>query len=166
MSALNLAILVDSMRFQCRIRDLAFFEPSSAGDRISRIAASLERLGSGRFIIGLGPNCQEVIRIGRHPVRFGRSASPLEEHREEVIDIAVNDAALHGPREVSRLHCSFDTTDCADDQVRLIDEGSSTGTWIHPSGDRVEAGTPMLLESGTLFSLGPSGANMFLFTCA
>lgn len=165
MNALDAAALVDGLRFQCRLRELAFFDPGSAAERVHRTAASLAQLGAGRYVIGLGPNCQEVIRIGRHPVRLGRHASPLETPRDEVIDFAVNDASLQGPREVSRLHCTIDPSDCGDDEIRLIDEQSSTGTWLMPSMDRVEPSQPTVLASGSIFSLGPTGTNLFLFVC-
>jgi hypothetical protein len=164
LNAPQVAVLVDGLRFQCRVRELAFFDPASAPERAERIAASLSRLGAGRYVIGLGPNCQEVIRIGRHPVRLGRHASLLEEPREEVIDFAVNDASLHGPREVSRLHCTIDPAGCGEDELMLVDEASSTGTWIMPAMERIEAHEPTRIGAGSMFSLGPSGTNLFLFT--
>ena len=165
MNTLGLAVLIDSARFQCRLRELSFFEPAGAGERATRIAASIERLPPGRYLIGLGPNCSQTIRIGKHPIRIGRHASPLEESRDDVIDYAVDDASLHGPREVSRLHCTIDPEACGPDEIALIDEGSSTGTWMQPSSERVEPFARSMLEHGTMFSLGPSGTNLFVFVC-
>lgn len=163
MNALDAAVLIDGLRFQCRLRELAFFDTGSATERVQRIAASLAQLGPGRYVIGLGPNCQEVIRIGRHPVRLGRHASPLETPRDEVIDYAVNDASLQGPREVSRLHCTIDPSECGENEIRLIDEQSSTGTWLMPAMDRIEPTQPAVLAAGSIFSLGPTGTNLFLY---
>ena len=161
----GLAAVIDGLRYQCRVRDLAFFDPASQRERVGRITASLERLGAGRYVIGLGPNCQEVLRVGQYAVKLGRHASPLEEPHAEVIDCAVNDSSLHGPREVSRCHCTLDPIGCADDELQLIDEGSSTGTWLLPASERIVSGQVATLSSGTCFSLGPSGVNMFLFVC-
>jgi hypothetical protein len=162
MNSIELAALIDSARFECRLRELAFFVPAGAEERAHRIAASLERLPAGRYAVGLGPNCSQTIRVGRHPVRLGRHASPLEEPRDEVVDYTVDDASLHGPREVSRVHCTLDPTDCGDDEVAVIDEGSSTGTWIQPLSTRVEPHMRTLLRHGSMFSLGPSGTNLFM----
>jgi hypothetical protein len=163
MDDLQLAEFIDTARFQCRLRELSFFAPDSASDRSRRIAQSLMKLTPGRFLIGLGPNCGDVIRIGKHPVRIGRLASLLETPHEEVVDVMVNDAALHGPREVSRLHCTVTTDGCESDEIAIIDEGSSTGTWILENGSRASAQEPMHITSGTAFSLGPSFTNLFLF---
>lgn len=162
MKSIELALLIDSARFECRLRELAFFGPAGTDDRANRIAASLDRLPAGRYAIGLGPNCSQTIRIGRLPVRLGRHASPLEVPRDEVVDYTVDDASLHGPREVSRLHCTLDSTDCGDDEVAVIDEGSSTGTWIQPLDSRMEPHMRTLLRHGSMFSLGPSGTNLFM----
>jgi len=164
-NALALAVLIDSARFQCRLRELSFFEPSGASERATRIAASIERLPAGRYLIGLGPNCSQTIRIGKHPVRIGRHASPLEESHDEVVDYTVDDASLHGPREVSRLHCTIDSQGCSFNEVAVIDEGSSTGIWLQPSRERIESHAKNVFEHGTMFSLGPSGTNLFIFVC-
>ena len=150
------------MRFQCRLRELAFFEPSSTAERLGRIAASIERLSAGRYLIGLGPNCNELIRVGAYPIRFGRHASVLEEPHEMIIDYAVNDASLHGPREVSRYHCTIDPTTSIDSECVLIDEGSSTGTWLQPASQRIEPHDRVTITHGAMFSLGPSAANLVL----
>jgi hypothetical protein len=163
MSRMHLSVAIDGLRYRCRIRDLDFFDPSAAGERVARIAATIERLGTGRFVFGLGPYCSEMVRLGQHPIRLGRHAGPLEEAHEDIIDYSVNDASLHGPREVSRLHCTLDPGGTHGDTVNVIDEGSSTGTWIYPSMERLEPRVAHRLPSGGLFSLGPSGTNLFLF---
>ena len=163
MNRISLAAAIDGMRFRCRLRDLDFFDPATTVERVGRIAAAIERLGSGRFVMGMGPYCSEVIRVGAHAIRLGRHAGPLEQPHEEVVDYSINDASLHGPREVSRLHCTLDPAGCADDELNLIDEASSTGTWIHPVLEQVLPHTPHRLSNGTMFSLGPSGTNTFLF---
>jgi hypothetical protein len=158
-----LSSVIDDMRYRCRLRDLDFFGPSGAADRTARIKAALDLLGSGRFVIGLGPYCPEVIRVGEHPIRIGRHASPFEESRQEVIDYAVSDSYLYGPREVSRIHCSIDAKLVSEGEIRLTDEGSSTGTWLQPHLKRLEPSVPHQMASGSLFSLGPSGTSLFLF---
>jgi len=163
MSRVPLAAAIDGLRYRCRLRDLEHFDPSAASERIARIAATIERLGEGRFVFGLGPNCAEMIRLGQHPIRLGRHAGPLEAAQEEIIDYSVNDASVHGPREVSRLHCTLDPSGNEGDEIALIDEGSSTGTWLYPSMERLEPRVAHRLASGGLFSLGPSGTNLFLF---
>ena len=162
MSAAQLAAALDSMRLHCRLRELAFFHPASTDERVARIAAAIEAFPAGLFLVGLGPNCGETIRIGEHPIRLGRHASILERSTDEVVDYSINDASLVGPREVSRLHATLDTAKCASDEVQLCDENSSTGTWLHPEMTRVPPDSPAILRHGALFSLGPSGTNLFV----
>lgn len=162
MSDSTLAAALDSMRFQCRVRELAFFDPVSSELRAARIAETIEMLPIGRYVIGVGPNCGDVIKIGSHPIRFGRNASILEETSEEVVDYSVNDASITGPREVSRVHATLDGAKCSGDEVVLLDEQSSTGTWLYPKMVRVAPDSPVTLRHGSLFSLGPSGTNLFV----
>ncbi len=162
MNVERLSSVVDAMRYQCRLRELAFFGPDASPTRAARIAQTLARLAAGRYVLGLGPNCSALIRLGRHPIRLGRHAGPLEDSREEVIDFSVDDASVVGPREVSRVHCVLSIDGCPEAEVDLSDDGSTTGTWILPEGDRVEPGSRRRLRHGDLFSLGPSGTNLFL----
>ena len=162
MTTLSFAAGLDSLRFQCRLREIAFFEPTSAEDRVARIAAAIEALPSGRYLVGLGPNCGETIRIGAHPIRLGRHASILEQSTDEVVDYSINDASIVGPREVSRLHATLDATKCSSDEVKLHDEQSTTGTWLYPEMTRVPSDSPATLQHGSLFSLGPTGTNLFV----
>ncbi len=162
MNTLALAAELEALRFECRLRELSFFTPSSNEPRIARVAATLEALTAGRYVIGLGPNCGDVIRVGRHPIRLGRHAGVLEESSQGVIDYAINDASIVGPREVSRLHATLDPTQCPSDEIQLRDEESSTGTWLYPTMTRVQAANPSMLRHGSLFSLGPSTTNLFV----
>ncbi len=158
----RLSSVVDAMRYQCRLRELASFGPDGSGTRAARIAQTLASLAAGRYVLGLGPNCSALIRLGRLPIRLGRHAGPLEESRDEVIDYSIDDASVVGPREVSRVHCVLSTEGCPADEVELSDDGSTTGTWLLPEGDRLEPDSPRRLRHGDLFSLGPSGTNLFL----
>ncbi len=162
LNTLALAAELEALRFECRLRELSFFTPSSNEPRIARVAATLEALTAGRYVIGLGPNCGDVIRVGRHPIRLGRHAGVLEESSQGVIDYAINDASIVGPREVSRLHATLDPTQCPSDEIQLRDEESSTGTWLYPTMTRVQAANPSMLRHGSLFSLGPSTTNLFV----
>ncbi len=159
----SLPAVIDDMRFRCRLRDIDFLWPSGAQDRTARINAALALLGNGRFVIGLGPYGPEVIRVGEYPIRIGRHASPFEEPGHAVIDYAVSDSYLCGPREVSRIHCTIDAESLSKSEIRLTDEGSSTGTWLHPRLQRLLPRVPHSLAPGSFFSLGPSGTNLFLF---
>ncbi len=158
----EVAMLIQSLRFQCRLRDLSFLNPAHSDEKVARISASLGRLAAGRYVIGVGPYCGEVIKIGNHPIRLGRHASLLEEPHEEVVDYVVNDASLLGPCEVSRLHATLDGSDCDKESVMLSDETSSTGTWLQPQMQRIDPETPTCLSHGDMFSLGGSGTNLFL----
>ena len=163
MSESTPATALDSMRYQCRVRELAFFDPLTSELRAARISAAIEALPIGRYVIGVGPNCGDVIKIGSHPIRLGRNASILEEASDEVVDYSVNDASITGPREVSRVHATLDGAHCSGAEVVLHDEQSSTGTWLYPKMIRVTSDSPATLRDSSLFSLGPSGTNLFVF---
>jgi hypothetical protein len=161
----QLAAWIDAHRFNCRLREVAFFGPSESADRIQRVAETLSMLLPGRYLLGLGPNFSEIVSLREHPVRLGRHASPGESSAQEVIDFAVNDAGVGGPREVSRVHCTV-TPDAGDSAAALLtDEGSTTGTWLYPEMNRLDRAKPVVLRHGTLFSLGPSGTNLVTMLC-
>lgn len=165
MSTERLATWIDSQRFQCRLRELAFFGPADAPGRIERIVEMLSQLKPGRYLLGLGPNFSEIVSLRQYPVRLGRHAGPGEASAHEVIDFTVTDAGIGGPREVSRVHCTVTPQPDNPELAWLSDEGSTTGTWLHPQMDRLKPSTPVVLQHGMVFSLGPSGTNLVAMIC-
>lgn len=152
---------IDQFCVECRIRDLAHYALGDRSDRLGRIAATLSRLDRGQYLIGVGPHLSGIIRVGAMEIRIGRAASLLESPLDEVLDFEVNDAALTGPREVSRLHMSVCQNPAAIG-ILVRDESSTTGTWILPDQERLEAGRWTSIELGQAISLGPSGVNLFM----
>jgi hypothetical protein len=165
MTMLELAAWIDSQRFQCRLREVAFFNPAQSEERVQRVAKTLSMLSHGRYLVGLGPNFSEIVSLRSHPVRLGRHAGPGESTTDEVIDFAVSDAGVGGPREVSRLHCTI-TPDREDlEKAWIVDDCSSTGTWLFPEMRRIDAAIPTPLRHGALICLGPSGTNLVALIC-
>jgi len=160
MTVEELAAWLDAHRFQCRLRELSFFSPAAASDRVQRIVETLSQLLPGRYLLGLGPNFSEIVSLREHPVRLGRHAGPGEPSAREVIDFAVNDAGISGPREVSRVHCTVTPDRDDPSHAWLSDDGSTTGTWLYPTMDRLDPSSPVSLRHGSLFSLGSSGTNL------
>ena len=160
-SGVEVLQVIDHLIVASRIRDLSHYALGERGNRVERLAAILSQLTSGWYLIGVGPHFSDIIRIGASPVTLGRPASLREEPIDQVIDYAVNDATLLGPREVSRLHLSVRQR--ADGEaLEVRDEHSTTGTHSHTLGERLAAGKWCALESGHIFSLGPDGVNMFV----
>ncbi|MCH2140943.1 MAG: FHA domain-containing protein [Phycisphaerales bacterium] len=150
--------LIDHVLVESRIRDLAHYALGDRSQRMARIVATLSKLTSGWYLVGLGPHFGDIVRVGENPIMFGRPASLLEEPASEVIDYAVNDATLMGPREVSRVHMSV-RHDPGEGSLLIRDEHSSTGVWIGHDGSAIPPGDWVDVEAGTLLSLGPSRTN-------
>ena len=157
----QLSALLDHMMVESRIRDLAHYALGDRNDRIARITAVVSQLPNGWYLVGVGPHFCEIIRVGRQEITIGRAASVVEEPLEIVIDYAVNDATLTGPREVSRLHLTV-RVGGSDDVLEVRDERSSTGTWLQPENERLESGVWHELESGQSIGLGPSQVNLLV----
>lgn len=157
----QLSLLLDHMMIESRIRDLAHYALGDRDDRVARITAIISQLPIGWYLIGVGPHSCDIIRVGRQEIAIGRTASVLEEPLESVIDYAVNDATLTGPREVSRLHLTI-RVGGSDDVLEIRDERSSTGTWLVPENERLEPGVWNELENGKSIGLGPSQVNLFV----
>lgn len=157
----QLSSRLDHMMIETRIRDLAHYALGDKDDRVVRIAAIISRLPIGWYLIGVGPHFCDIIRVGRQEITIGRTASVVEEPLEVVIDYAVNDATLTGPREVSRLHLTI-RVGGSDDVLEVRDEQSATGTWLVPETERLEPGVWYELENGQSISLGPSQVNLLV----
>ena len=157
----QLSLMLDHMMIETRIRDLAHYALGDRDDRIAGIAAIISQLPIGGYLIGVGPHSSDIIRVGKQEITIGRAASGIEEPLDTVIDYAVNDATLTGPREVSRLHLTTRVRG-SDDVLEVRDEQSSMGTWLVPENERLEPGEWFELESGKSISLGPSQVNRFV----
>jgi len=157
----HLSSLLEHMMVESRIRDLAHYALGDRLDRVAHIASTISQLPTGWYLIGTGPQFCDIIRVGRQEITIGRTASAGEEPLEVVIDYAVNDAMLTGPREVSRLHLAV-RVNGRDDVLEVRDERSSTGTWLVPENEQLEPGVWHELDSGRSIGLGPSQVNLFV----
>ncbi len=157
----NLLHAIDHLIVASRIRDLSHYALGDREVRIQRLGSVLSRLPEGWFLIGVGPHCSEIIKVGSDPITIGRAASLNEEPLDAVIDYAVNDATLLGPREVSRLHVSVRLSS-EGDAIEVRDESSSTGTCLIPTDDPFPPEEWTGLGDGQGFCLGPSGVNVFV----
>lgn len=157
----QLSAMLNHMMVESRIRDLAHYALGDRDDRVARITAVISQLPIGWYLVGVGPHFCDIIRVGNQEITIGRAASVVEESLDVVIDYAVNDATLTGPREVSRLHLTA-RVDSGSDVLEIRDEQSSTGTWLVPASEPLDPDVWYSLESGQSISLGPSLVNLLV----
>ena len=151
--------LLDQLILDARLEDIRMIASMSVEERQQRLAASLSKLSSGHYLFGCGPYNVGLIRLGQHEITLGRHASPIEESSDAPVDYEVNDAIHLSPREVSRTHAKIRVD--PDGGVRVIDDGSSTGTWV--DGVAIDPGEPGVeVASGSIIRLGSSGINSYL----
>jgi hypothetical protein len=151
---------IDHLMVASRIRDLSHYALGDRAVRTQRLGAVLSRLPEGCYLIGVGPHCSEIIKVGSDPITIGRAASLNEEPSDTVIDYTVNDASLLGPREVSRLHASVRLSP-GGGGMEIRDESSTTGTWLMQQSEQLPEGEWVCVGGGEVVSLGSSGVNVF-----
>ena len=159
------AAATDELIISARLQDIAEIARSERADRLSRLAAVIAALGPGHYLIGCGPYNTGIIRLGPTDIILGRSASPLEEMSDTVVDYCINDAVYLGPREVSRVHAAIrvDRDETGSTTCLLRDEDSTCGTYLN--GRQIGEGdcpNPAMIEAGDIVTLGPSGINAYL----
>jgi FHA domain len=168
----RLAIKLEQLSVQARLRDLAVFMSQGEAIRRQCIAAVLDRLEPGVYLVGLGPYAQGVCSLMYDEVVIGRLATVLERSTDKAVDVFVNDAATLTPREVSRVHCSiYRSEGVTKHDYWIIDRGSTCGTFLNkeilekPQSDQEDEvrRVSRALVSGDVISLGPSLINNFVF---
>lgn len=158
---LEFSVMLDDQMVKTRLRDLAHLILGSREERLSRMRDVLSELPPAWYLIGVGPNFSDIIRVGKSEIVIGRSASVLEQPADAVIDYAINDAMLTGPREVSRVHLTVRVASTGN-AIEVRDESSSTGTWLLDPGTRLKTSHWHRLEQETAISLGPGAVNVLM----
>lgn len=164
----KLALKVARLAGSARLQDLAFLVQEGELQGGAGVLTVLERLDPGTYLIGAGPYTQGVHLLRADETVIGRLATPLEEPKNEAVDIFVNDAPAFVPREVSRIHAVITRSG---DSYWLLDRGSTCGTYVngekltlqpaHSFDDIASIGRE--LNHGDVISLGPSHINVFIF---
>lgn len=164
---ISIAVGVDRLILESRLRDIALVAHTDRQERLGAIATVMSRLSPGAYLVGCGPYCCGILPLTVDAVVLGRPPSPLEALPDTVVDFTVNDAVWMVPREASRVHATVLRQRKSDGAVYSIrDERSTMGTFLNgmrlrsvESGDIPEAP----LSSGDVVSLGPSGVNSYVF---
>ena len=165
----KLAIGMDRLIIESRLRDVSLIAQSDRGDRVRIISAIISRLRPGAFLLGCGPYCCGVLPLTVDEVVLGRPPSPLEAVPETVSDYTLNDAIWMVPREASRTHATILRCHIEERVTYWVrDEHSRTGTYVNGRrvgvDDEGEATDDAIrLASGDVISLGPSGINSYVF---
>jgi pSer/pThr/pTyr-binding forkhead associated (FHA) protein len=153
---------IDQLISLSRLNELAAIMNTDRADRLVRIMAAMKQLKAGAYLLGTGPATTGIIPLTVEEVVIGRTATPLEEPSDGVVDYAVADTLYFGPRETSRLHAKIVRRwrESAPIYV-LMDMGSTCGTFVN--GRRLEGGGGHMLAYGDVISLGPSQISTYLF---
>jgi hypothetical protein len=167
----ELALRIARLAVTSRLQDLSLFTQEGEVQRGASILAVLERLDPGTYLIGAGPYTQGMHLLLGDETVLGRLATPLEEPRDQAVDIFVNDAPAFLPREVSRVHAVIMRThDSSHEEYWLLDRGSTCGTYVN--GEKLAPSPAQSLEDlgrigrklnhADVISLGPSHVNVFI----
>jgi hypothetical protein len=165
----KLAVSVDRLIAESRLRDVLLITQSDRSDRIRTISAIISRLRPGAYLLGCGPYCCGIFPVTVDEVVLGRPPSPLEAVPETVADYTLNDALWMVPREASRTHASILRCRAESTTTYWIrDENSRTGTYVNgrrvgADGEGQAASDLVQLANGDVISLGPSGINSYVF---
>ena len=164
---ISLALEVDRLTLETRLRDISLLAQSDRSERVGAIATVVSRLPPGAYLLGCGPYNCGVLPLTVDTVVLGRPPSPLEAVPDAVVDYSLNDAVWMVPREASRIHATvLRKTDAGNTAYSIRDEKSTAGTFVNGSktpvhSDESDAAVP--LATGDVISLGPSGVNSYLF---
>jgi hypothetical protein len=165
----RLAISVDRLIVESRLRDVSLIAQSDRSNRVRIIATIISRLRPGAYLLGCGPYCCGVLPLTVDEVVLGRPPSPLEAVPETVADYTLNDAIWMVPREASRIHATVLRREMEEETTYWIrDESSRTGTYVNGrkvgvDGGGEATGDAVQLTNGDIVSLGPSGINSYVF---
>lgn len=160
----KLANKIDRLARTARAHDLSLLLSQSELERISRIAAVLEQLGAGTYLVGSGPYTQGVYSIMADEVVLGRLATPMEEPLDKPVDIFCQDVPCLTPREVSRYHAMIFRLGDAHKRYFVRDLGSTCGTYVNGEILSAVSGEAAFeLSQGDVISLGPSQINSYVY---
>jgi pSer/pThr/pTyr-binding forkhead associated (FHA) protein len=164
MAEINPVLLkLDKLISLSRLKEVAFIVGTDLSLRVSKMAAVLEQLRPGAYLLGTGPSTVGVIPLSVDEVVLGRSATILEEPADAIIDYAAADTLYFVPREVSRTHAKIIRRKSDSDmEYAVVDLKSTCGTFVN--GTRIDSGAEgAVLSHGDVLSLGPSQISTYMF---
>jgi pSer/pThr/pTyr-binding forkhead associated (FHA) protein len=163
---LQLAYKIDSLARAARVQDLALMIGQPEAERVQRVAAVIQKLESGTYLIGSGPYTQGVYSIMADEVVLGRLATALEQPLDKPIDIFCQDVVCLTPREVSRYHAMIQRVGDIYKTYYLTDLGSTCGTFLNGkrlNPDKANELPGTELSHGDVISLGSCQVNTYVF---
>lgn len=150
---------IDQVITLSRLNELRVMLGLDRSVRLAKIAGALAQLPEGAYLIGTGPSTAGIIPLSVDEVVLGRSATPLEEPKDAVIDYAVTDALYFAPHEVSRVHAKVVNRN---GEFFATDLDSTSGTFVNREEVRTES-EGHRLSHGDILSLGPSQVSTYVF---
>lgn len=157
---------LDSVITRARLNAIALMLTTDRSERLLRMAAALQKLPPGGYLLGAGPSTVGIIPLSVDEVVLGRSSTPLETPSETLVDYAVADTMYFTPMEVSRAHARVcRRREGAETFFTVEDMDSTCGTFVNGEELPAEAG-PHELQPGDVISLGPNQISVYLFYVA
>jgi hypothetical protein len=154
---------IDRLIRHSRLKEIEFIMSMDTTERVHRMAAALERLEPGAYLLGTGPSTVGIVPLNGDDIVLGRPPTVLENPAREHPDYYAVDTLYFVPREISRTHAKV-TRQTGGFGIRhlLIDLHSTCGTFVNerPVGPN---GAGVVLGHGDVISLGPSQTSTYVY---
>jgi len=154
---------IDRLIRLSRLREIEFIMSTDVAERVREIAAAVERLHPGEYLLGTGPSTVGIVPLGLREIVLGRPPTILEEPSESIADCHAVDTLYFVPREISRAHAKV-VPQRNGSGIRhiLIDLNSTCGTFVNETPVD-PAGLGVVLRHGDAISLGPSQTSTYVY---
>jgi len=154
---------IDRLIRRSRLKEIEFIMSMDATERVHRMAAALDRLEPGAYLLGTGPSTVGIVPLNGRDIVLGRPPTIFESPAREHPDYYAVDTLYFVPREISRTHAKV-TCQTGNRDVRhlLIDLHSSCGTFVNEKPVDPD-GAGVALEHGDVISLGPSQTSTYVY---
>jgi hypothetical protein len=154
---------IDRLIRLSRLKEIEFIMSTDASERVRDLAAVLERLGPGEYLLGTGPATVGIVPLNSHDVVLGRPPTLLEGPAKVLADCCAVDTLYFVPREISRAHARvMRQTGGFGVRHLLVDLHSTCGTFVNETAVDPE-GTGVVLAHGDVISLGPSQTSTYVY---
>ena len=154
---------IDRLIRRSRLKEIEFIMSMDATERVHRMAAALDRLEPGAYLLGTGPSTVGIVPLNGRDIVLGRPPTIFESPAREHPDYYAVDTLYFVPREISRTHARV-TRQTSSFGVRhiLIDLHSTCGTFVNERPVDPD-GAGVVLEHGDVISLGPSQTSTYVY---
>jgi pSer/pThr/pTyr-binding forkhead associated (FHA) protein len=154
---------IDRLIQHSRLKEIEFIMSMDPTERVHRMAAALQRLDPGAYLLGTGPSTVGIVPLTGQEIVLGRPPTILESPARQPADYYAVDTLYFVPREISRTHAKVvRQTGSFGIRHLLIDLHSTCGTFVNGTPVDPE-GAGVVLEHGDTISLGPSQTSTYVY---